>query len=118
MKFYDASRPLYMETDASRVGLVAGLLQVREGMNCGFQKMSLHAQLHLPAKDYHVQSGNTAMGSPWNTTLSRKISPSLFAKEVCVITDHKPFVAMISEGVAMLFQWLQHIMLCIYHNIV
>ena len=33
MKFYDAARPLYLENDASSIGLGAGLLQVRDGMN-------------------------------------------------------------------------------------
>ena len=33
-EFVAASRPLYLETDASGVGLGAGLLQVRCGMNC------------------------------------------------------------------------------------
>ena len=35
VEFYDASRPLYLETDASGTSLGTGLLQVREGMNCG-----------------------------------------------------------------------------------
>ena len=33
MKFYDTSRPLYLETDASSFGLGARFLQVRDGMN-------------------------------------------------------------------------------------
>ena len=37
MKFYDAFRPLYLETDASGVGLGAGLL--RAGMNCGHDEI-------------------------------------------------------------------------------
>ena len=39
MKFYDMSKPLYLETDASGISLTAGLLQVRERMNCGHDKM-------------------------------------------------------------------------------
>ena len=35
MKFYGASRSLYLETDASGINLGARLLQVRDGMNCG-----------------------------------------------------------------------------------
>ena len=31
----DTSKPLYLESDASGIGLGAGLLHVREGMNCG-----------------------------------------------------------------------------------
>ena len=34
MKFYDEMKPLYLETDTSRVGLGAGLLQTREGTVC------------------------------------------------------------------------------------
>ena len=34
MKFYDDTKPLYLETDASRVGLGAALLQLHEGTSC------------------------------------------------------------------------------------
>ena len=34
MKFYDASRPPYLDTDASGVSHGAVLLQIREDMNC------------------------------------------------------------------------------------
>ena len=34
MKFYDDTRPLYLETDASRVGLSAALLQMHVGTAC------------------------------------------------------------------------------------
>ena len=30
-KFYDETKPLYLETDASRIGLSAALLQTRDG---------------------------------------------------------------------------------------
>ena len=35
MKFYDAAKSLYLKTDASGISLEAGLLQVKDGMNCG-----------------------------------------------------------------------------------
>ena len=35
MKFYDASRPLYLEMDESGVSIGTRLLQVRGGMNGG-----------------------------------------------------------------------------------
>ena len=34
LKFYDETKPLYLETDTSGVGLGAGLQQTREGMSC------------------------------------------------------------------------------------
>ena len=34
MKFYNKRDPLYLETEASRVGLGAGLLWVTDGLNC------------------------------------------------------------------------------------
>ena len=51
MKFYDASRPIYMEADGSGVGLGAQLPQVRDGMNCGHDKIPYNAtQLLLPTE--------------------------------------------------------------------
>ena len=43
MKFYDTSRPLYLETNASGSGL--GLLQVIDGMNCGHNKIPDNATM-------------------------------------------------------------------------
>ena len=45
MKFYDTSRPLY-QTDASSVHHGAGVPQVRDGMNCGCNKIPENATLH------------------------------------------------------------------------
>ena len=39
MKFYDASWPLCIETDSTSLSLEPGLLQVRDGMNCGCDKV-------------------------------------------------------------------------------
>ena len=35
MEFYNASWPLYLETDASGIGLGTRLLQLRDGLSCG-----------------------------------------------------------------------------------
>ena len=45
MKFYYAGRPLYMETYASGASLGAGLLQVRDDMTCGCDKVPDNATL-------------------------------------------------------------------------
>ena len=34
MKFYEKTKPLYLETDASGIGLGFTLLQTRNGMTC------------------------------------------------------------------------------------
>ena len=45
MTFYDATRPLYLETKASINSLGTGLLQVRDGMNCSHDEVSNNAIL-------------------------------------------------------------------------
>ena len=73
-------------------GLGAGLLQVREGMNCGYYKvqtMGLCAQLHLPAKACQMQSSSTTTLNEKPLAyymLSKKFHHCCFAKEVYVIT--------------------------------
>ena len=49
MKFCNESRPPYLETDALDVGIRSGLLQVKDGMNCGFNKVPHNVTLHLIA---------------------------------------------------------------------
>ena len=47
MKFYGALKPLNLETDSVNLG--AGLLQVRDGMNCGHDEIPENAILHPTA---------------------------------------------------------------------
>ena len=49
MKFYDTSKPLYLETDGSGIGLGASLLQGRQDMNCGYNKVPDNVTLCLIA---------------------------------------------------------------------
>ena len=55
MKFYDASKPLYLQTDASGVGLGAGLLQMQQGMNCTYDEVPNKVALHPNAFASRVQ---------------------------------------------------------------
>ena len=64
MKFFDTSRPLYLQTDASHVGLIARLLQVRDSMSCDHDDVPDNTTLcpiAFPAKVYQVSCGATAI---------------------------------------------------------
>ena len=60
MMFYDVSRPLYLETEASGVNLGAVLLHVRKGMNCGHYRVSDNATL-CPI----TYTSNTLLSTEW-----------------------------------------------------
>ena len=45
VKFCDVARPLYLETDTSAISLGAGLLQLRDSMNCAWDKIPDNAIL-------------------------------------------------------------------------
>ena len=49
MKFYNVLRPLYLEIDASGIGLGTGFLQVKDGMNCGHNEIPGNAKLQSAA---------------------------------------------------------------------
>ena len=64
MKFCDKSRPLYTQTDASGVSLEAELIQVRDGMNCGDDKVLDNTTLQpiaFVSKSYQALSSATAI---------------------------------------------------------
>ena len=49
MKFYNDTKPLYLETDASGVDLVAALLLTQEGTTCQKDMVPDNTILHLIA---------------------------------------------------------------------
>ena len=49
MKFYDVLKALYLEIDASGIGLGASLLQMTEGINCGCDEVADNVTLCLIA---------------------------------------------------------------------
>ena len=48
-KFYDTSKALYLETDTYGISLGVGLLHLRDGMNCGLNKILNNTALCLIA---------------------------------------------------------------------
>ena len=120
MNFYDMARLLYLETDVSGVGLGARLLQIRDVMNCGHDGVPDIATLNpstLTSKS--LMSTEQCYSSIENETLGilhglERFPHYCFDREVCIITDHRSLVAILSKDVAMLSPQLQCIMLCIH----
>ena len=108
MKFYDDTKLLYLETDASRVGLGAALLQMQEGMTCqkdvvpdnttlcptAFASKSLTGEEHR-----YSNIEREALGILHKL---EKFHHYCFARKVLMITDHKPLVAIVKKDVATL----------------
>ena len=106
MKFYDVARPLYLEANLSGIDLGASLLQVREGLNCRHDKVP-----------DNVIFWSTAFASMSLSSVQRNYSKTewnalgivhrlenfhhyCFVREVSIITDHKPLVAILSKNVS------------------
>ena len=92
-------------------------LQVRDGMNCGCDEVPDNTTLHqitfvskglLSTKWCYNNIEFEALGILHKL---EKFYHYCFASKVCVITDHNPLVAILINDVAMIFQWLQCIML-------
>ena len=63
MKFYDKPKPLYLETDASGIGLGSSLLQTRMAQavqRTWHWKTTYYGPLHLQAKVYPAQRRDTS----------------------------------------------------------
>ena len=116
LKFYDESKPLYLETDASGVGLGAALLQTQEGMVCqkdivpdntilwpiAFASISLTSTecrySNIEREAFCILHG------------LEKFHHYCFLRDVNVITNHKLLVAIFIKDVAALSQWIQQIL--------
>ena len=117
MKFYDNTKPLYSETDASGVGLGAALLRMHEGTTCQKDIVPdntilcpiVFASKCLTGAEYRYSNiKGQALGILHGL---KKFHHYCFAREVLVITDHKPLVAIFKKDVATLLQCIQHILL-------
>ena len=98
MKFYKKTRLLYLGTDASRVGLGTGLLQIGHDMNCTHDQAQYNVMTHsfhqykliLCREMIQQHQGR----STWNNTWARKFCHYCFAREVSITADHKPLIAI------------------------
>ena len=100
MNFYNGTKPLYLETDASRVSLGAAVLQAQEGTAC--QKDTVPDDTILCPIAFASKSLTGAEHRYSNIereTLGilhglRKFHLYWFAREVHIIIDHKPLVSI------------------------
>ena len=120
MKFYDDTKPLYLETDVSGVGLGAALLQLHDNTTCHKDMapdntilcpISFASKSLTGAERRYSNIKREALG-----ILHRleKFHHYCFSREVLVITDHKPLVSIFKKDVATLLQCIQHMLLKIH----
>ena len=110
MKFYDESKLLYPETDASGVGLGTALLQAKDGAI--YQKDTAPANTILRP----IVSASKSLTSAEHrySNIEREVLGILhglekfhhycFARNVNVITNHKPLVAIFKKDLVTLLQ--------------
>ena len=113
MKFYDDTKPLYLETDACGVGLGAALLQLHYNTTCQKDMVLDNVILHPIAF-----SSKGLTGAEWRySNIKRealgilhgleKFHHYCFSEEVLIITEHKLLVSMFKKDVATLLQCIQ-----------
>ena len=103
MKFYDDTKPLYLGTDASGIGLGAALLQLRDNTAC--QKgtapdNTIFCLIVFASKS--LKSAEQRYSNIECEALSilhgvEKFHHYCFSREVLVITDHKLLVFMFKK---------------------
>ena len=120
MKFYDDTKPLYLETDASDVSLRAALIQLRDDMGCQKDTAPDNTSLHpiafvskslTGAEQRYSNIEHEALGILHGL---EKFHNYCFGREVLVITDHRLLVSIFKKDVATLSQQIQHILLKIH----
>ena len=121
MKFYNDTKPLYLETDVSGVGLGAALLQLHDNTVC--QKGMAPDNIILCPIAF---TSNSLTSAEWRYSNIKcealhgilidleKFHHYCFGREVLIITDHKPLVAMFKKDVVTLLQHIQCILLKIH----
>ena len=106
MKFYDDTKPLYLETDASGVSLGAALLQLCDNTAC--QKGMAPDNTNLCPIAFASKS---LTGAEWRYSNIEqealgilhgleKFHHYCFGREVLIITDHKQLVSIFKKDVS------------------
>ena len=108
MKFYNDTKLLYLETDTSGVGLGAALLPMHEGTTCQKDTVPDNTILCPIAFASKILTGTEHRYSniekdPLGILHGlKKFHHYCFAREVHIITDHKPLVAIFKKDMATL----------------
>ena len=119
MKFYDETKPLYLKTDESSIGLGVALLQTRDGTTC---PKDIAPENTIPRPITSASKSLTSVEHR-QSNIEREALGILhglkkciycFAREVSKTTDHKPLVAIFKKDVVTLSQQMQHIFLRIH----
>ena len=112
-EIYDETQSLYLETDASRVRLGAALLQTRSGTSCLRYKVSENSILRpLAFASKSLSSAERRYSNIEGEALGilhglKKFHHYCFVREVSIIRDHRPLVAIFKKDVAILTQRTQ-----------
>ena len=100
LKLYNEKESLYLETDFSGIGLGAGLLQVRDGMqfsqeeapdNTALCLIALASMILTSAKTWYSNMDREALGI---FSGLEKFHHYCFTNKVSTIMEHEPKVAM------------------------
>ena len=109
MNFYSETKPLYLETDMSGIGLEATLLQTRNGATCLRNMAPYIYQSHSQVKAWPAWNGETV------TSKERCLVYCMGLKDSAITAFyHKTLVAIFKKDVATLSQRIQHILLRIH----
>ena len=120
MKFYDETKPLYIEMDAYGVGMGAALIQTRCGTSCARDEAPDNSILrHTACMSKSLSSTEERYSNIERETLGRlygleKFHHYFFARRVSIITDNKLLVAIFKKDMVTLSQRLQGIILRIH----
>ena len=110
MKFYGAPQVLYLETDASGIGLSAGLLLIRESMNCTCDK-TLNITILRPIAFASKSMSNAARHYSNIEREALKIFHGLWnihhyccKREPIIIINHKTIISIFKKEVMIILQ--------------